>query len=333
MIEFFPSLLLEAYHGRRVLVTGASGLIGGAIAHCLAKVECRLTRLARRPLAPLDGPATVETIVGDIAEPGSWQEAVAQADVVFHLAAQTSVYAALQDPVADLRVNVGGLLNILEAVRSGGRFGHVVMAGTVTQAGLAPRLPVDETLPDQPITFYDNSKLTAEAYLKMYGREQWLSCTCLRLSNVYGSGPATSRPDRGVLDKVLVRVAAGETAFVYGDGAWLRDYIHIDDVVTAFLYAGAYPRAVNGRHFIIGSGVGISLKDAFALAIEVAAAHTGRQASLEHRPPPDTLSLIEFRNFVADPRAFMQATGWVPRISLRAGLEDAVRRLRLDGEP
>lgn len=331
MIEPLPSRLLDAYRGRCVLITGAGGLVGGAIAHILADVECRLVRLARRPLTPLTGAARVETAVGDITEPGTWQEAAEQADVVFHLAAQTSVYAARQDPAADLRVNAGGLLNVLEAVRRGGRRGHVVMAGTVTQAGLAPRLPVDETLPDQPITFYDHSKLTAEGYLKMYGREGWSSGASLRLSNVYGSGPDTSRADRGVLDKVLARAAAGEPVFVYGDGMWLRDYIHIDDVASAFLHAGAFPQAVDGRHFVIGSGVGLRLKDAFALAIDVAAARTGRRAVLEHQAPPENLSPIEFRNFVADPRAFIQATGWAPRITLRAGLEHAARRLQRTG--
>lgn len=317
---------LSAFAGQTVLITGSGGLIGGAVAEALSGVDCRIIRLSRRELPPLQGRALVETVVGDLTKPGDWQACVAEANCIFHLAAQTSVYEARKSPGSDLTVNVMGLLNLLEAMRAARHRISLVMAGTVTEAGMPRSLPVDEKVPDRPITFYDLSKLTAENYLKLYVAEGWLSGACLRLANIYGGTASSVRADRGVLDKVLSRALNGESITIFGDGAWLRDYLFIDDAVAAFLHAGAAPQQVSGRHFIIGSGVGISLKSAFGEAVAVAAEHTGRRVPIEHAPAPEGLSPIEFRNFVADIGAFSEATGWSPRFSLREGLCEALRR-------
>lgn len=321
--------ILSQYRDKSVLVTGAGGFVGGSLVHALAGAANRIIRLARTRLPVLEqGDFTMEDVIGDVRDAGTWKKVLDGVDVVFHFAAQTSVYAAAEDPVSDLRTNVEGILGLLEGIRKAGIHPIVVFAGTVTEAGLTERLPVDESAPDRPITVYDLSKLTAENYLKLYIRQGWLRGASLRLANVYGPGPKASGSDRSVLNKVIQQALEGKEVFVFGDGGYTRDYLFIDDAVNAFLLAGVNPENVNGRHFIIGSGCGVALKDAFALAVKQVAAKTGRKVCLSHKEPPQGMLPIEFRSFVADPSAFINATGWRPQVDLREGIGRAIDAMR-----
>jgi nucleoside-diphosphate-sugar epimerase len=186
-----------------------------------------------------------------------------------------------------------------------------------------PQLPIRESLPDQPITFYDISKLTAEMYLKQYVREGWMKGCSLRFSNVFGRGNGGQQRDRGIVDKIYNLAVTGQKITIYGDGNYLRDYIFIDDVVSALSLAAKYIEKTNGLNFYIGSGQGVTLNEAFLKVISKAAEATGVCADYEYVPPPANLSAIEFRNAVIDSSAFRQATGWIPQFDFDAGLETA----------
>jgi nucleoside-diphosphate-sugar epimerase len=303
----------------KALVTGAGGLVGGALIDELLKDDdVDVVGLSSAPQAiEHDRLTWITTSICNL--PQNIPE-LTGIDTVFHLAAQTSVYSAKADPLNDLNVNVGGLIGLLDLLRRHALSAHVVIAGTVTNSGLAPRLPVNEATPDQPITFYDLSKLAAEMYLRQFILEGAITGCSLRLANVYGGSKRGQKEDRGVVDKLFKRALGGQNLQVFGDGNYLRDYIHIDDVVSAFIAAARYPHQVNGRHFVIGSGNGIFLKDAFHVVAEVAAGLSNKQVHVEHVPTPEGLSPIEFRNFIADTDAFRAATGWYPKYDLRSGL-------------
>src|SRR2546422_7739890 len=99
----------------------------------------------------------------------------------------------------------------------------------------------------------------------------------------------------------MIRMAlAGRPLTFYDSGEWLRDYIHVDDVVVAFVAALDYPDAVNGRHWIVASGESWKLRDAFDLIADRVARRTGLRVPVEHVDTPAELSPIERRSFVAD---------------------------------
>lgn len=303
-----------------ILITGATGLIGTALVERLQGAGHALICQSRSPAVDKPG---VSWLRHDLIN-SSWEgQHLPHIDVVYHLAGQTSTYVARQDPIADLASNVSGLLNLLEHFRKQSAPPFIVLAGTATEVGLTDRLPIDETFPDRPLTFYDISKLAAEMYLGQYVREGWVRGCVLRLSNVYGRSKAGRQQDRGVIDKIIRRAMSGENLTIYGDGNYIRDYIFIDDVVSALVLASERVECTNGRTFCIGTGQGITLKEAFLKAISLAAAVTGRTVDCEHIPPPRGLSCIEFRNAVIDSSAFRQATGWVPRFDFDAGLKAA----------
>lgn len=303
-----------------ILITGAGGLIGTALVNSLRDAGDRILCQSRRHH---EADAGVDWIEHDLVR-DSWERlALPEIDVVYHLAGQTSTYAARADPMADLAANVTGLLRLLEYLKQQRRPPFVVLAGTVTELGVSDQLPIREDLPDRPVTFYDISKLTAEMYLKQYVREGWLRGCTLRLSNVFGRSTAGQQRDRGVIDRIFNRALAGERIEIYGDGSKLRDYLFIDDVVSALTLAASNAEHTSGRAFCIGSGRGTTLKEAFSKAIAMAATVTGTRVELEHVAAPAGLSEIEFRNAVVDSSAFTRATGWVPRYDFDSGLAAA----------
>jgi nucleoside-diphosphate-sugar epimerase len=312
--------------GQTILVTGASGFLGSCVVRQLAAVPCRIRRLDRR--VSLDtrpgGTAEIEDVSGDVRDPHCWAAAVEGVDVVFHLAGQTSVYVANDNPGEDLVANVMPVNHLAEACRVHQRRPVVVLAGTATVVGLTEAALVDESHPDHPITFYDLHKWMAEQYIEAYTRAGVMAGTTLRLANVYGPGPQGSSSDRGFLNAMVRRALAGETLTMYGTGAFVRDYVFVEDVARAFLSAAAAPDAVEGRHFLIGTGRGTTLAQALALVAERVARKTGHRVSVVSVDPPPGLSPIEQRNFVADTTRFRNATGWSTRVSLEDGIDQTI---------
>jgi nucleoside-diphosphate-sugar epimerase len=315
--------VFDSLNGQVILVTGAEGFIGTALIQRLRTVACLIRRLVRAsPAQPVaEGAAAVENVIGDVRDPAAWVEAIDGVDIVIHLAAQTSVYAAEQNPIGDLHANVLPILHLASAAKQSGRRPIVVAASTATVVGVtATAQPIDETAPDRPVTLYDVHKLMAEQYLEMFSREGLLRATMLRLTNVYGPGAGSRRRDRGVLNTMVRRALAGEPLTVYGAGEGVRDYVFVDDVVSAFAAAVASEQT-RGRHFLIGSGRGVSIRQAFELAAARAERLTGRLTPVISVDPPADLSVIESRSFVANIEQFRHATGWSPGVSLERGID------------
>ena len=303
------------------LITGASGLIGTAITERLVGKEHKIIGLTRSNKSDTD---FIKWIKHDLYnDPISNLNLPEKIDVVYHLAGQTSTYIAKDDPVADLNANVMGFLNLLEYFKSVKECPFVTLAGTATEVGLVDVLPINEQTPDHPITFYDLSKLTAEIYLKQYIREGWVTGCTLRLANVFGRSQKGQKQDRGIIDKIFSRALEKEDITIFGDGEYMRDYVFVDDVVSAFIRSSDYSKTTNGLTFYIGSGEGLSLKNAFQKVIALAAKVSGTQVNCEHVEPPKGLSDIEFRNAIIDSSLFTEATGWVPEYDFESGLNAA----------
>ena len=317
------------FSGKRILLTGGGGFIAASILELLKGVDCQIIRLLRKPASVWSDPgrAKVEDLVGDIRDQVLWQSLPKTIDVVFHLAAQTSTYEANRAPHSDLDSNVLPMLLMLQSFQECGVKPIVVCASTVTICGLPQRLPVDEDHPDVPITVYDLHKQMSENYLKYYVRIDVARGAALRLANVYGPGPRSSRADRGILNQMVGRALRGDALTVYGRGENLRDYVHVEDVARAFLIAAERIDALNGGHFIIGSGEGHSIGQALHLVAKRVAARTGTLVPVTSVEPPAGLSPIEARNFVADTHRFAAMTGWRARYPLANGIDTVVESL------
>lgn len=315
--------VLNSFHDKHILITGGGGYLASCIVRLLQDVDCFLVRLDQpgAPFSPVAGRAKVHNIVGDVRDTAVWEEALLNIDIVFHLAAQTSAYEANKNPVDDLQSNVMPMLYMLETCLRKGWQKIILFSSTVTIAGMPVFLPVNETHPENPITIYDLHKQMAENYLKYYIKQDAVKGAVLRLANVYGPGPKSSRSDRGILNQMIRKALAGEPLTVYGTGDQLRDYMYVEDVALAFLKAASNIESVNGRHFVIGSGQGYTIAEAMSLVSERVALKTGKTVPLVYVDPPSSLLPIEYRNFVADTSQFSKATGWKAHYILAEGID------------
>ncbi len=325
-----------ALRGKRILITGGSGFIASNIVARLAPVDCRIVRIRRTgsvvPPKPA-GFAKIEHLEGDIRERGFWERVLPGMDIVYHFAAQTSVYQADQNPAEDLQGNVMPMVSLLEFCRQHGHRPQIIFSGTVTVFGLSTKLPVDETHPAAPVTIYDWHKLLAEAHLEHYARNGWARGTTLRLANIYGPGPVCGKADRGILNFMMRRALKNETLTIYGTGEQVRDYLFVTDAVDAFLAAAAHPKQVNGRHFVLSSGEGHTLAQAFQLVADRAALLTGRRVTVTNVAPPPSLSIIEDRSFIGNTAQFRAATGWRPLVDLVQGIDATLKTFHSETAP
>jgi UDP-glucose 4-epimerase len=298
----------------RAVVTGGAGFIGSSLVDALLVREDEvhvvddLSSGRREQVAP---DATLH--VRDVAEPlGDLFDEV-RPDVVFHLAAQVDVRASVADPAADLRSNVLGTLNVLEAARPRGA--QVIFASTGGAIYGECDTPAREDAPRLPLAPYGTSKLSAEEYLATWNRLYGGRHVALRLGNVYGPRQ-DPHGEAGVVAIFLSRIRDGEPATIFGDGLQTRDYVFVGDVVRAFVGAvGA-----DGGVFNVGTGEEMSVVDLW----EACKAETGASAEFVRAEP----RLGEIQRSCMDTRRAETTLHWRAEVPLSTGLRETWEWIR-----
>jgi nucleoside-diphosphate-sugar epimerase len=319
--------LSEFYHNKCVLITGATGYIAWNLIRQLVKFNCNIVCFSRsaNKIEKEKGNASFEFIEDSYQNEVAFNKAVKNIDIIFHLASQTSVYESEKNPLADYEANVRPMQLLLEACRKRGTRPIIVFSGTSTQCGMPKKLPVDENVVDYPITTYDFHKLQAERWLKFYTGQGWIEGVSLRLTNVYGPGPKSSSADRGILNLMINKALNGETLTIYGSGEYIRDYIYIDDVVSAFVNSPLKIDQTKNRHFIVGSGEGTTIHDAITLVGKLVSNESGVKVNVKSIQPPSGLLDIEYRNFVAESSSLKKNGVIESFYNLQQGIEKTIK--------
>ena len=242
---------------QKVLVTGGAGFIGSHV--------CRAFAGAGHEVLVVDDLSSgrAENLPGGIAlhrldvrsKEAAELVVSSEATVICHHAAQIDVRRSVEDPRYDLDVNVGGLLNLLEAARRGS-VRQVLFASTGGAIyGDGAPLPSGEESAAEPISPYGVAKLSSERYLYFYHRQYGLDVLNLRYSNVYGPRQ-NAHGEAGVVAIFIRRLKGGEVPAIYGDGEQTRDYVFAGDVARANLAA----LGREGFHtYNVGTGVETSV--------------------------------------------------------------------------
>ena len=312
-----------------VVITGAQGYIGTALAKRLVRDGHALRLVSRSPQAAGLGAspeARIDHIAADLRDPRAWPQLLDGADAVVHLSSRTDLRAAEADPQGDDEINIAPLRALVDAATKDKTSATVIFASTVTIAGAHPTLPVDESAPDAPCSVYDRHKQMCETILREATARGTLRACTLRLSNVYGYGQASINANRGILNVMINRAIDGAPLTLYGEGAYIRDFVHIEDVVEAFRLALERPAICDGRSYVITSGQGVTLAEAYDLIAAIARDYTGHRGEIRHIAEPAGLHPIERRNFVGNSQLFAKLTGWRPRFDLAGGIRDYFQR-------
>jgi CDP-glucose 4,6-dehydratase len=304
----------------RSLVTGGQGFIGGHLCRALLErgddvVVLDLPEAPGRALSIHGIAAEVELIEGDVADPTAARRAARGADSVFHLAAQTLVGPAAEDPVGTYRSNVEGTWVLLEACRAAGT-SRVVVASSDKAYGPSDSLPYREGDELRPAAPYEGSKAAADVIARSYWASWGLPVSVTRLANVYGGGDLNfSR----LIPELVTASLADRRPRIRSDGSPRRDFLHVSDAVAAYLAIEALPpETAGGEAFNAGTGEPRSVLEVIE-AVREAAGTTGEPDFLSDRNPDG-----EIDSQYVDPSKLRAASGWAPRTAFTDGIEEAV---------
>ena len=155
-------------------------------------------------------------------------------DVVIHLAAQIDVQKSINNPVLDSEINILGTIKILELCKKYNS--KLVYSSSAAVYGNPIYLPVDEKHPINPLSNYGVSKYTPEMYIKLYSELYNLDFTILRYANVYGIRQVANG-EGGVVSIFIRKILNNTSPIIYGDGEQTRDFIYVEDIVSANISA------------------------------------------------------------------------------------------------
>lgn len=319
---------LQDLTGRNVLITGGAGFIGYNLARRLSEIGVRvvvydnLSGAGSTKRAEKLGASNIRCVVADVFDRNELLLAAKGVDVIFHLAALSSVPESYANPQKDCQINVLGTVNVLNTARV--VEASVVFSSSSTVYGLPQETPTPEDHPLHPISFYGLSKLVAEKYCQAYHETYGLPTVVLRLFNVYGPEAVT-----GVIYDFLKKIQANNRRLeVIGSGEQSKDFIYVDDVVDAIIRATHIDRAI-GEAYNLGSG---STTNVVKLAEEVLnllglLGVTEIACGVRDDWPGD----VTYTH--ADIKKIKQQLGWKPQNPLEEGLLKTIKWFESKYEP
>ena len=238
-------------------------------------------------------------------------------DIVTHCAAQTSVYISIEDPIRDAQINILGGINVIMASLSSNVKQFIYFNTGGALYGDPVYSPCDENHPLNPISPYGMSKMVIESYLKILKNEK-MDVKSLRLANVFGAG---QNPEgySGVISIFLKLMHDAKEVTIYGDGSQSRDFIYIQDVVSAYAKMIEYKGDLTVN---VGTGKSVSVNKVFKELSSV----LNYRLSPKYAPARDG----EVSEIILDIRKAAKILKWKPLFSFQGGITNTVQELGLN---
>jgi len=316
------------WSNKRVLVTGAGGFIGSHLTERLVQLGAKTRAFVRYSSTGSWGwldqsphKNDVEIMLGDIRDHDIVTRAVADREVVFHLAALIAIPYSYHAPLSYVRTNVEGTLNVLQAAQHAGSE-VVVHTSTSEVYGTARTVPIDENHPLQGQSPYSASKIGADKIAESFNLSFGLPVVTVRPFNTFG--PRQSA--RAVIPTIITQALEG-SEIKLGNLEPTRDLNFVADTVEGFIKAAETPAAI-GEVINLGSGREISIGDLAALILklmnkEIPIAMEGARVRPENS---------EVDRLCADGRKGQAILGWTPHYSLEEGLAATIEWIRENSE-
>ncbi|MBA2288452.1 MAG: GDP-mannose 4,6-dehydratase [Ktedonobacteraceae bacterium] len=306
----------------RILITGCTGFVGGYLLE-LCRIRyphAELFGVTARSTVPMAAPpmSDVQLIVADITQPEDMRQGVvrAQPDLIIHLAAQSSVAASWQDPAETLRVNAGGAIQLLEAVRSAHLMPRIVLVGSGEQYGMVrpEDNPIREDCPFRPANPYAVSKVAQDLYGYQYFVAYSLPILRVRPFNHFGPRQAATFVVANFARQIaLIEARKAEPVLSVGNLQARRDFLPVEDVVAAYLAVAEQGQP--GEAYNIGSGQARSIGAILDLLLTFA------KAPIQLREDPARLRPVDVPLLEADTSRLRADTNWQPSVPFEVALQ------------
>jgi len=313
---------------KKVLVTGAGGFIGSHLTERLVEIGAKTRAFVRYTStsswgwldhSPLKN--EFEVMLGDIRDHDIVSRAVADADVVFHLAALIAIPYSYHAPVSYVRTNIEGTLNVLQGAQRAGS-SLVVHTSTSEVYGTARTVPINEDHPLQGQSPYSASKIGADKIAESFHLSFGLPVVTVRPFNTFG--PRQSA--RAVIPTIVTQALTGSEIRL-GNLEPTRDLNYVTDTVEGFIKAAETPQAV-GQVINLGSGREISIRDLASLILRILDKDLPIASEDVRRRPENS----EVDRLCADNRKGQSILGWAPKYSLEEGLAATIEWIRENSE-
>lgn len=298
----------------KILITGGAGFIGSAVAKAYLRQGHQVVAVDDLSTGKKEKvPTEVTFYECDIRDAAKLREIFQKEkpDAVNHHAAQANAEMSVKNPVVDYEINILGLINLLECCREHG-VRRIIFASSAAVYG--DKEPANDGLNEDDALFqispYGASKMTSELYLRCYFNLYKIPFVILRYANVYG--PHQDGGEAGVVPAFIRALLGGRPCAVFGDGEQTRDYIFVEDVVTANV--AALTKGDNGV-FNTGTGVQTSVNQLAAMLKEI----VGKGTTTHGQERPGDI----LRSFLNSEKA-KKVLGWKAETTLRDGLKKTV---------
>lgn len=301
------------------LVTGAAGFIGRSIASELLARGKRvrgIDNFVTGKRENLRGLEAMDFIEADINDAAAVAKACRGVECIFHEAAIPSVPRSIEDPVTSNHASVSGTVQLLVAAKNA-KVRRVVYAGSSSVYGNTPTLPKSEQMQPSPISPYAVAKLASELYMQSFTRVYGLETVTIRYFNVFGPCQDPTSQYSGVLAVFTLKMLAGETPTIYGDGEQSRDFTFIQNVVHANLLASEAPaERVSGKVFNVATGNRITLNQ----TVEMLRHATGYCGEVRYAADRSG----DVKHSLADISRAKECFGYEPLVDFPEGIERTV---------
>ncbi|WP_407179662.1 NAD-dependent epimerase/dehydratase family protein [Bradyrhizobium sp. STM 3562] len=305
----------------KVVVLGGGGFIGTHLCRQLVKAGFEVSAFGRSflNLRALKG---VNVITGDFSDETILATAIHGAEIVYHLIHATLPNIANIEMVADIQKSVVGTVRMLEAAVSNGVSRVVFVSSGGTIYGPTNNVPITEDHPTNPIGAYGINKLAIEKYVQLFERLHGLRGFSVRLANPFGPLQTGIR-HQGLIPTVVRQMIRDKPVTIFGDGSNVRDYVYIDDAISALISLGNYQGQL--RNFNVGGSDGGKSILQIVSAIESA---LGQKAKLEFAPA----RTFDVPMSILCCERIKRETGWKPVVPFVTALRETIDWLKDEGE-
>ncbi len=310
----------------KVLVTGAGGFIGSHLVQGLADLGCSVRAFVRYTSGGSIGNLryvetsgdNIEIVMGDLKDPYACKKAMADIDLVFHLASVISVPYSYVHPREYFDNNVYSIMNILQAAQELGTTG-IIHTSTSEVYGTAEQVPIPETHPLKAQSPYSASKIAADKLAESFYKAFDSPVATIRPFNTYGPRQSV----RAVIPTIITQALSNE-AILLGDTRPTRDFLYVKDTVQGFLAAANKIESIHGKTINLGTQQEITIEEIANKIVEIT--HSTAKVVFDASRIRPTKS--EVNRLCADTTLAKKLLDWKPDTSLEVGLTDTIEWYR-----